>query len=106
MPWCCATGACRMFDAPVPTSSSSSRASLCKRARLERNKQSYKPSSKHFQEILRHSGFAPRQILHVAESIFHGLATIWVHRHNGISSSLTSGIDFDAQPDLEVEDLR
>ncbi len=73
---------------------------------------SYKPSPGHFLEIQRRSGLAPARILHVAQSLFHdiataqplGFATVWVNRR-GERPSGGATPPADARPDLEVPDL-
>ena len=68
----------------------------------------YKPSLKNFRIALDRMGIAKREVLHVAQSLYHdvdparamGLATVWVNRAGARSTPLR-----DVQPDLEVADL-
>jgi len=74
---------------------------------------SYKPSRANFHRALERLAVAPRQVLHVAQSLYHdhvpakelGIATVWVNR-----PSLRPGVGVapavHAAPDLEVPDLR
>ena len=58
-------------------------------------------------------GVAPERLLHAAESLFHdvvpakelGLSTVWVHRRTG-KEGFGATPSADAEPDLEVPDLR
>jgi 2-haloacid dehalogenase len=74
---------------------------------------SYKPSWQNFSLAFERIGLPKTTILHVAQSLFHdivpaqalGLATVWVNRrHNKTGSGATPPAQ--AQPDLEVPDLR
>jgi 2-haloacid dehalogenase len=73
---------------------------------------SYKPATPHFFEAFRRVGVPREQILHVAQSLFHdiataktlGLATVWVNRrHDKPGSGATPPTE--ATPDVEVPDL-
>jgi 2-haloacid dehalogenase len=74
---------------------------------------SYKPSLNNFRVALERIGLPPDQLLHVAQSLFHdhvparqlGLDTVWVNRRSGKRGSGATP-PADAQPDLEVPDLR
>lgn len=57
---------------------------------------SYKPNRKHFDELLRRTGLAPEEVLHVAESVYHdiepagemGMRTAYINRRGaGVSAS-------------------
>ena len=76
---------------------------------------SYKPDVRNFRYMLdelRRDGIEPRQVLHVAQSLFHdhvpakqlGLATVWVNRRAGRSGSGATP-PAQAQPDWEVTSL-
>ena len=74
---------------------------------------SYKPAYGHFEAILRRSGLPKERILHVAQSLFHdhvpakqlGFDTAWVNRRKYKTG--TGATPFaEAQPDLEVPDLK
>lgn len=73
---------------------------------------SYKPATAHFHEAFKRIGLPRGQILHVAQSLFHdiataktlGLATVWVNRRqqqDGTGATPPA----EATPDLEVPDL-
>lgn len=73
---------------------------------------SYKPATPHFHEAFRRIGLPREKILHVAQSLFHdiatakslGLATVWVNRrHNKPGDGATPPTT--ATPDVEVPDL-
>jgi 2-haloacid dehalogenase len=73
---------------------------------------SYKPAPAHFQVALKRIGLPRAQILHVAQSLFHdiatakslGLSTVWVNRrHDKGGAGATPPAE--ATPDLEVPDL-
>jgi len=74
---------------------------------------SYKPARGHFEAALKLFGGTPREILHVAQSLFHdvatahelGFATAWVNRRRGRSGAGATPPS-PAVPDLEVPDLR
>ncbi|MFN8452715.1 MAG: haloacid dehalogenase type II [Anaerolineae bacterium] len=74
--------------------------------------QSYKPATAHFHEAFRRIGVPRRQILHVAQSLYHdigvakslGLSTVWVNRRHGQGGSGATP-PADAAPDVEVPDL-
>ncbi|UCC44143.1 MAG: haloacid dehalogenase type II [Candidatus Zixiibacteriota bacterium] len=73
----------------------------------------YKPSEKMFLSALEVIGRPKDEILHVAHSIYHdiipakqfGLKTVWVTRGDDSSGSGATPPD-EAQPDLEVRDMR
>ncbi|MDS1346277.1 haloacid dehalogenase type II [Planktothrix agardhii] len=75
--------------------------------------QSYKPSAHNFQFALNKTGLSSDKLLHVAQSIFHdiatanslGLTTVWVNRRQGQPGGGATKIA-SAQPDLEVADLK
>jgi 2-haloacid dehalogenase len=74
---------------------------------------SYKPSRRNFEYLIRHAGAPQREILHVAQSLFHdiapakeiGLATVWVTRRQGLPG-FGATPPAEAKPDLQVPDLR
>jgi len=74
---------------------------------------SYKPSLNNFRVALERIGLPRDQVLHVAQSLFHdhvparqlGLDTVWVNRRGGKRGGGATP-PADAQPDLEVPDLR
>jgi 2-haloacid dehalogenase len=74
---------------------------------------SYKPSLNNFRVALERIGLPRDQVLHVAQSLFHdhvparqlGLNTVWVNRRGGKRGGGATP-PADAQPDLEVPDLR
>lgn len=74
---------------------------------------SYKPSPHNFEFAFQKTGISPNKLLHVAQSIFHdiatakslGLTTIWVNRRQGQEGSGATKPST-AQPDLEVPDLK
>lgn len=74
---------------------------------------SYKPSSHNFEFALEKTGISPNKLLHVAQSIFHdiataknlGLTTVWVNRRQGQEGSGATK-PANAEPDLEVPDLK
>ena len=74
---------------------------------------SYKPSLRNFEFMLSHVGVPKEQVLHVAQSLYHdiaparslGIATVWVNRRQGKAGAGATPLA-DAQPDLEVPDLR
>jgi 2-haloacid dehalogenase len=74
---------------------------------------SYKPSLANFQLAFRRIGLPQKQILHVAQSLYHdivpanalGLSTVWVNRrHNKEGTGATPSAG--AKPDVEVPDLQ
>lgn len=74
---------------------------------------SYKPSLNNFRLAFERIGLPTSKILHVAQSLYHdiapartlGLATVWLNRrHNKPGFGATPPAQ--AQPDLEVPDLR
>lgn len=73
----------------------------------------YKPSTNNFEVALGRMGVAPERLLHAAESLFHdvvparklGLSTVWVHRRAG-KEGFGATPPADAEPDLEVPDLK
>jgi 2-haloacid dehalogenase len=74
---------------------------------------SYKPSHNNFQLAFKRLGVSKEKILHVAESRHHditparalGLTSVWVNRRAGKDGSGATRSS-QAQPDLEVRDLR
>ena len=74
---------------------------------------SYKPSLNNFRVALERIALPRDQVLHVAQSLFHdhvparqlGLDTVWVNRRGGKRGGGATP-PADAQPDLEVPDLR
>lgn len=75
--------------------------------------QSYKPRKKHFLEVLRRLNYQPKDVLHVAQSLFHdikpaselGFTTVWVNRRYGKPGSGATPLAA-ATPDFEVKDLK
>jgi 2-haloacid dehalogenase len=73
----------------------------------------YKPSANNFEVALGRMGVGRERLLHAAESLFHdvvpakemGLSTVWVHRRTG-KEGFGATPPADAEPDLEVPDLR
>jgi 2-haloacid dehalogenase len=73
--------------------------------------QSYKPSLRNFEMLLKRLGIEKERLLHVAESLYHdvvpvqklGIATVWVNRRQGRAAAATRLVA--AQPDLEVPTL-
>ncbi len=73
---------------------------------------SYKPSLHNFQVALKKLGAQPREILHIAESLFHdiaptrrlGIKNIWVNRRKGKSAGATRTMN--VQPDVEAPDMK
>ena len=73
----------------------------------------YKPSERVFEAIVEQSGVEPKEILHVAQSLYHdinpasdlGMKTVWVNRH-GTRESFGATPAAVADPDLVVTDLR
>ncbi len=73
---------------------------------------SYKPALRNFRVMLAALELEPRQVLHVAESLFHdvapastlGMPTVWVNRRGGRDRAAASRIA-DAIPDLELGSL-
>jgi 2-haloacid dehalogenase len=74
---------------------------------------SYKPAPAHFHEALHRLAVPPRQILHVAQSLFHdhvpakalGWRTVRVNRPSRLAGTGVAPPPA-VQPDLEVRDLR
>lgn len=75
--------------------------------------QSYKPAPRNFQTALEHIGVPSQKVLHVAQSLYHdiapakalGLSTVWINRRQAQPGSGATP-PAQAQPDLEVPDLR
>jgi 2-haloacid dehalogenase len=73
----------------------------------------YKPSTNNFEVAIARMGVGRERLLHAAESLFHdvvpakelGLSTVWVHRRTG-KEGFGATPPADAEPDLEVPDLR
>ncbi|MFN8484551.1 MAG: haloacid dehalogenase type II [Anaerolineae bacterium] len=74
---------------------------------------SYKPSFNNFMIAFERIGVPRERILHVAQSLYHdivpakalGLSTVWVNRRHGKGGAGATP-PAQAQPDLEVPDLR
>ena len=74
---------------------------------------SYKPSHRNFEYLIQHAGAPKRNILHVAQSLFHdikpagsmGISTVWVNRRQGFKGSGATP-QAEAKPDVTVADLR
>ena len=74
---------------------------------------SYKPSRRNFELALERMGVGPKKVLHVAQSLFHdvatarslGMATVWVNRASRAMPGRGATPAATAQPDLEVPDL-
>ncbi len=74
---------------------------------------SYKPARRNFRAALTRLGAAPRQVLHVAQSLYHdhvpakelGLPTVWVKRSSRLGE-WGLALPADIRPDLEVPDLK
>lgn len=74
---------------------------------------SYKPSPFHFLEAMKRLGLPRERVLHVAQSLFHdiaparelGIPCVWVNRR-GVRPGGGATAPSDAEPDLEVPDLR
>jgi 2-haloacid dehalogenase len=74
---------------------------------------SYKPDPRNFRYALEHLGVPKQRVLHVAQSLFHdirparglGLTAVWVNRRRGLAGAGAT-LPADAQPDVEVPDLR
>jgi 2-haloacid dehalogenase len=75
--------------------------------------QSYKPSLHNFHVALTRIGLPQQKILHVAQSLYHdiapaktlGLSTVWINRRHA-QPGFGATPPAQAQPDLEVPDLR
>ena len=73
----------------------------------------YKPSPENFRFALKRLGVSPRQVLHVAQSLFHdhvpakqlGFTTVWVNRPSRLPGTGLS-LPAEVRPDLEVRDLQ
>lgn len=73
---------------------------------------SYKPALRNFRVMLAALELEPRQVLHVAESLFHdvapastlGMPTVWVNRRGGRERAAASRLAV-VVPDLEVASL-
>jgi 2-haloacid dehalogenase len=73
----------------------------------------YKPSTNNFEVAIGRMGVGRERVLHAAESLFHdvlpakemGLSTVWVHRRTG-KEGFGATPPADAEPDLEVPDLK
>jgi 2-haloacid dehalogenase len=73
----------------------------------------YKPSKNNFEVAIGRMGVRREKLLHAAESLFHdvvpakemGLSTVWVHRRTG-KEGFGATPPAEAEPDLEVPDLR
>jgi 2-haloacid dehalogenase len=75
--------------------------------------QSYKPSPRHFEEMLRRLALPAEAVLHVAQSLYHdiaparamGMATVWINRRAGRAGAGATP-PAEVVPDLELPDLR
>lgn len=73
----------------------------------------YKPSLEPFHLAFERIGGQPERLLHVAQSLYHdhepgkklGLTTVWINRPS-VREGLGAAPPADAQPDLELPDLR
>ena len=74
--------------------------------------ESYKPSHNNFQMAFGRMGFPKKEILHVAQSMYHdivparqlGVSTVWVNRR-GNQGGWGATLPAEGKPDLEVPDL-
>ncbi len=74
--------------------------------------ESYKPSHNNFEMAFGRMGFPKKEILHVAQSMYHdivparqlGVSTVWVNRR-GNQVGWGATLPADGKPDLEVPDL-
>ncbi len=74
---------------------------------------SYKPSLNNFKTAIKRIGVSSKEILHVAQSIYHdiipakkaGLATVWVNRRKG-KKGFGATLPARSKPNLEVPDLK
>ncbi|CAN5487681.1 haloacid dehalogenase type II [soil metagenome] len=74
---------------------------------------SYKPSYNNFNTALKRLGVAQRQVLHVAQSLYHdhvpaqalGFKTVWVNRKS-VLTGLGLSLPVTVTPDLEVPDMQ
>ena len=74
---------------------------------------SYKPSLNNFKTAIKRMGMPSKEILHVAQSIYHdiipakkvGLSTVWVNRRKGKKGFGATPLAR-SKPDLEVADLK
>jgi 2-haloacid dehalogenase len=70
--------------------------------------ESYKPSLRNFETLLKRVGTDKSRLLHVAESLYHdvvparsmGIATVWVNRRQGRPAAATKLVA--VEPDIEV----
>jgi len=74
---------------------------------------SYKPARRNFRTALTRLGVVPRQVLHVAQSLYHdhvpakelGFPTAWVKRPSRLGATGLA-LPANVRPDLEVPDLK
>ena len=74
---------------------------------------SYKPALQNFHFALARLGVPPRQVLHVAQGLYHdhvpakalGLTTVWVNRQSRLPGTGLA-LPVQVSPDLEVPDVR
>jgi len=72
---------------------------------------SYKPALQNFEALLRKLAIAPDRLLHVAESLYHdvasahslGIPTVWVNRRQGRAAAASKLAE--VRPDVEVANL-
>ena len=72
---------------------------------------SYKPSLRNFEALLRELAVPPNRLLHVAESLYHdvasahslGIPTVWVNRRQGKTAAASKLAE--VRPDVEVANL-
>lgn len=75
---------------------------------------SYKPSLNNFIKAIEIIGIPKNEILHIGQSIYHdiapakklGLTTVWINRHYGEKSPYGATPPAEAEPDLEVPNLK
>jgi 2-haloacid dehalogenase len=74
---------------------------------------SYKPAHQNFQTALQRLGVSQRQVLHIAQSLYHdhvpakelGFTTVWVNRASHLPNTGLS-LPVAVTPDLEVTDMQ
>ena len=74
---------------------------------------SYKPSTHNFEMAIQRMGIAPDKLLHIAQSLYHdiatakalGIATVWVNRRKG-KAGFGATVPTSVAPDGEVPDLK
>lgn len=75
---------------------------------------SYKPSLNNFIKAIEIIGMPKNEILHIGQSLYHdiapaktlGLSTVWVNRHQGEKGYYGATPPAEAEPDIEVRDLK